>query len=220
MIRTALFDIDGTLVGGVTRHEEAFRHAFWKVFGVDASIRNIDYVGKSDARIIYETLVTYRIGYDLIMRNIDACMREMVEFYKAGEDTHYPLEGVKELLENLGNDGLRCGLITGNVGSIGWHKLRTVGLARYFTFGGFGSDAFDRAGVLRKALEKGDVDRNDVCVFGDTPRDIAAARQVGCRIVCVATGEYPVSKLQEADRVFSSFSDVEAVLRYIREASD
>ena len=54
--------------------------------------------------------------------------------------------------------------------------------------------------------------RERTVVIGDTPRDIACARAHGARVVAVATGEYSVDALKDADVVFADFSDTQAAL--------
>lgn len=214
----ALFDIDGTLVGGAKRHKRSFNHAFRKVYGIDADISTIDFQGKSDRGIIFETLSKAGLREEDITAGLEACMGVMVEFYTAEEDSLFVFPGVEGFLESLTACGYTCGLITGNVEAIGWHKLKALGLDGYFAFGGFGSEALDRADVLRRALEKGGIsseDAGNVLVFGDTPKDIEAARNVGCRIICVGTGPYTVEELADADVVISSFEGVEALQNFL-----
>ena len=96
------------------------------------------------------------------------------------------------------------GLTTGNVEAAAHVKLSRAGLNRYFSFGGYGSDASDRAELTRRAIERGQMvsggtlEPSECVAVGDTPRDVAAAHGAGIRIVAVATGNYPAQELREA----------------------
>jgi phosphoglycolate phosphatase-like HAD superfamily hydrolase len=59
------------------------------------------------------------------------------------------------------------------------------------------------------------VDPHDVVIIGDTPLDVACARDAGVSCVAVATGGYGVEQLREAgaDTVFESLADTEAVVK-------
>ena len=75
--------------------------------------------------------------------------------------------------------GALLGVATGNLEAIGWIKIEQAGLREWFRFGGF-SDHFPMRPELigqaaRKARELAGSGCT-VCVVGDTPRDIEAAR--------------------------------------------
>jgi phosphoglycolate phosphatase-like HAD superfamily hydrolase len=114
------------------------------------------------------------------------------------------MPGVVELLERLTGEGRLVGLITGNTEPAAHTKLARADLNRFFTFGGYGSDANQRVDVCRKALDRaevaagGNLDRAGSIATGDTPRDIEAGHGAGIRVVGVATGEYSVEQLGEA----------------------
>jgi phosphoglycolate phosphatase-like HAD superfamily hydrolase len=89
---------------------------------------------------------------------------------------------------------------TGNLEMIGWIKIEEAGLREWFRFGGF-SDRFpDRPELIghaaRKARELAG-EAASVCVVGDTPRDIAAARANSLPVIAVATGNYTFDTLLE-----------------------
>jgi phosphoglycolate phosphatase-like HAD superfamily hydrolase len=81
---------------------------------------------------------------------------------------------------------------------IGWIKVEEAGLREWFRFGGF-SDRFPiRTELIGHAAQKardmaGAAAR--VCVVGDTPRDIEAARANSLPVIAVATGRYTFDEL-------------------------
>ena len=117
------------------------------------------------------------------------------------------LPGVRELLEELSARRATIGLCTGNVLRGARIKLARGGLDRHFGFGagdvhGFASDGEARehivAAALRRASERvgRELDPGEALVIGDTPRDVAAARAVGCPALAVATGRFGVEALR------------------------
>ena len=130
------------------------------------------------------------------------------------------LPGIAPLLDALEpHPQTFLGLLTGNFADAAEVKLAHFDLWRYFRCGAFGEDAHDRNHLVPVALDRArgrglpdHVDARRTVVIGDTPRDIACARAHGARVVAVATGEYPVDALEDADVVFADFSDTQAVL--------
>ena len=89
-------------------------------------------------------------------------------------------------------------MATGNLEIIGWIKIEKAGLREWFRFGGF-SDHFPVRSELighaaRKARELAGEEAT-VCVVGDTPRDIEAARANFLSVIAVATGNYDFDAL-------------------------
>jgi phosphoglycolate phosphatase-like HAD superfamily hydrolase len=89
---------------------------------------------------------------------------------------------------------------TCNLEMIGWIKIEEAGLREWFRFGGFSDHYPIRAELIgnaaRKARELSGTDAR-VCVVGDTPRDIEAARANSLPVIAVATGNYSFEELLE-----------------------
>jgi phosphoglycolate phosphatase-like HAD superfamily hydrolase len=132
------------------------------------------------------------------------------------------LPGVRELLEALGGRAdVFLGLLTGNYEQGARIKLEYFGLWRYFRCGAYGDDSLDRHALVpvavARSLEAGcpAVDLRDVVIIGDTPLDVACARDAGVNCLAVATGGFTVDELRAAGArtVFESLADVGAVVR-------
>src|SRR6202012_1858726 len=82
------------------------------------------------------------------------------------------MPGVDKTLAYLQSKGAALGVATGNLESIGWLKIETLGLRQAFTFGGF-SDRFHlRSDMIAHAIEEAHRHAGleaTVCVVGDTP---------------------------------------------------
>ena len=111
------------------------------------------------------------------------------------------LPGVNELLVAL-RGKVVMGLITGNLKTIAERKLTALGIWKYFTVGGFGSDKHSkRSDLVKTAINRADYNDHieNVYVIGDTPKDIIAATEAGViNSVGVANGFRSVDELINA----------------------
>jgi len=126
------------------------------------------------------------------------------------------LPGVRELLDALQpRPDVFLGLLTGNYEQGARIKLEYFDLWRYFRCGAYGDDSLDRHALVpvavARALEAGcpAVDPRDVVIIGDTPLDVACARDAGVNCLAVATGGYGADALRAAgaDVVLESLAD-------------
>jgi len=108
------------------------------------------------------------------------------------------MPGVEQVLDHLARRGALLGVATGNLEVIGWVKVEQAGLREWFRFGGF-SDHFPiRSELVGHAADKAREMAGrgaKICVVGDTPRDIEAARANFLSVIAVATGNYSFDEL-------------------------
>jgi phosphoglycolate phosphatase-like HAD superfamily hydrolase len=132
------------------------------------------------------------------------------------------LPGVRELLDALSSrPDMFLGLLTGNYKQGARIKLEYFDLWRYFACGAFGDDAVNRHELVPVAIARSReagcpaLDSHDVVIIGDTPLDVACARDAGINCLAVATGGYSVDALQAAgaDVALASLADTDAVVR-------
>lgn len=219
MPKLVLFDIDGTLTTSAIGHIEAHAVAYQKVFGIYGSIFMIDFDGKTDRRITREVLASLGIPEAEVEAKLSEHLQVMGKYYDSLKPYLKPklLPGVTELLEKLhSNSDVLLGNVTGNLERIAKDKLEVAGIAKYFDFGGFGSESDERPELIRlatqRAIERG-FEGDDVYVVGDTPTDITAGNAAGAKTIGVATGSYSQEKLQEAGATITlpSLEDIQAV---------
>ena len=199
----------------------AMASAFEDVFGVRQGFGAIPMAGRTDAWILAQAATTHQIPLD------ESRARVFRERYltKLAAEIHEPgprkgiMPGVRALLDQLSDrDDVHLSLLTGNLEGGARVKLEYFDLWRYFRNGAFGDVASDRNDLLNVALERvkagAGLVPSEVIVIGDTPLDVAVAKQGGARSVAVATGGYDAVTLQEsgADVVLESFSDLTATL--------
>jgi phosphoglycolate phosphatase len=106
--------------------------------------------------------------------------------------------GIRDLLRQLQQQGKLLGVASGNLETVGWHKIDAAGLRPFFSFGFFSDQCEARAGIFQKAMDHVAVVHDQgarVCFIGDTPSDIHAAKAVGAQIVSVASGSFSAEEL-------------------------
>jgi phosphoglycolate phosphatase len=133
------------------------------------------------------------------------------------------LPGAQEALAALVKPNVVQTVVTGNIKPIAVTKLEAFHLAEYMDFevGGYGSDGDTRPPLILQAWQRaqhkyGQVFEADrVVVIGDTPLDVAAAREVGVRAIGEATGSSRIEDLMtaQADMVLPDLTNTEAVIR-------
>jgi len=222
-----LFDVDGTLIRteGASRHSRAFRAAFERVFGAECRFASGMH-GMTDLQIFVALGQSMGVA-DGRLRDLarEAC-RTMVEIYSVPVETdgsYVALPGAQATLEMLVRRQTVLGLVTGNDPEIARDKLASAGLAHFFPFGAFGTEAEDRSALPPLAIARAEalvghpIERSRVFVVGDTPRDIACALDNGCRAVGVATGHFSADMLAGAgaELVLPDLLEVEPLLRLL-----
>jgi len=204
--RIVLFDIDGTLVSTGGAGAVAWKQAFEDLHGVPADIGQYTDAGMTDPDVGAKTFAavmhrepTARELAQLIQRRLEHLPEAIAQ-----SEGYRVLPGVPERLRQLSHDGHLLGLITGNGDGAAFVKLSRGDLMRWFSFGAYATAGVDRAGIVRRAVERGeamlgcDVPNSDILVVGDTPLDIEAAHAADCTAVGVATGHYDAAALREA----------------------
>lgn len=200
-----LFDIDGTLIGGDGSGRRAFERACHEHMGVLGALEHLRLDGMTDPLILESV---FRHHHDRAPTQEEA--RAIFSVYvqhlerEVAEGKFHVKPAVHETLDLLEVREATIGLATGNLVDGARIKLQRGDLWRRFAFGGFGSDAAERAELVRVAIRRGceragrTFMRDEIWVIGDTPKDVAAAHAAGARCLGVATGWYSVDQLREA----------------------
>lgn len=198
-----LFDLDGTLMSTGGAGLRALSIAFKEIFNLTDISKKINPSGKTDPAIFREIIRTHfnRDISDDEMREISQCYLHHLEIEMKSSQAR-ALAGVQDFVNHvLNRSDIVVGLGTGNLEKGARLKLEPINLNHSFKFGGFGSDAEDRAELLkhghRRAQEKTGkkIHQDAVFIIGDTPLDIAAARKAGYRPVGVASGKVRYEEL-------------------------
>jgi phosphoglycolate phosphatase len=196
-----LFDIDGTLLRSHDRvHFESVARGVKRVTGIEVSMEGVAIHGSTDTAILREACSQSGISSDILEPQVaairDAMCASVAE--RKQELNLYLMPGVHQTLQHLAARDALLGVATGNLEMIGWMKIEAVGLREWFRFGGFSDHYPVRSELIGQAAQKARAlagEAATVCVVGDTPRDIEAARANNLPVIAVATGHYDFDAL-------------------------
>jgi phosphoglycolate phosphatase len=197
-----LFDIDGTLLNCRDAvHFRAFHHAFQDVLGVAASLNGLVLHGNTDIGILRGALRREGLADAVIDSRIDAIVERMcTEVLREREQLQPELcPSIRELLSCLRERGKLLGAASGNLEPIGWIKLERAGLREAFAFGSFAWPRESRVEIFRQGVTLAEERlgrKVNVCVIGDTPADIQAAKATALPVIALATGVYDFAGLR------------------------
>lgn len=226
-----LFDIDWTLlVGGELGnkiHSDAFDFALHTVYNQPTASKNEAMTqGKIDTQILIEVLKLHEVSEEEAKAKMPEALDAMTSYFRehAAEGHFEPMPGVIDLLTVLKEKNVPLGLLTGNTAKIGWEKLERAGIKDYFSFGAFGSMAFKRVDLIEIARQDAvkvlgiDIPIHSLVIVGDSPLDIACARDGGIRVIAVGAGHHKSHELTHADLTVDSLKEKDKILKFLNAA--
>jgi len=212
-----LFDIDGTLIISGGAGAASWRMTFDELYGIPADIGQFTDTGMTDPDVGRLTFVAVMHRQPSRAEFAKLLERRLYYLYQTVADSadYRVLDGVEELLPRLLDDGYLLGLVTGNLEAAAHIKLHRAKLNRFFSFGGYGSDATDRGELTRVAISRAalvygeEVTPAQCLVIGDTPHDAEGAHAAGVKCVGVASHEFTAGQLTAggADYVIASLKE-------------
>jgi phosphoglycolate phosphatase-like HAD superfamily hydrolase len=219
-----LWDIDGTLIASGGAGMRALQTSLRTVFGIEGSLADIDFAGRTDQWITREVFRKFRVP--VTTENFARCFEGYVSALPAelASSQAHILPGVRDVLRAVAaHGGFLQGLLTGNMRRGAQVKLSHHGLWEFFGFGAFADDSEHRNELgphaVRRALECHGIDfaPGRVWVIGDTPHDIACGKIIGARTLAVATGGATLDQLRahKPTAALETLADTEAVLRLL-----
>ena len=224
MTTLLLWDIDGTLINSGGAGMRALRTALKQCFGIDGSLADIDFAGRTDRWIMRQIFAKFDLAAseDNFARYLEAYLACLpAELANPGARV---LPGVRPLLlAAAARPGVVQGLLTGNMRRGAEIKLGFHGLWTHFPFGAFADDAELRNELgphaLRRASEHSgrDFSPDRVWVIGDTPHDIACGRVIGARTLGLGTGSHSTRELagHQPAAVLPDLADAAAFWNFI-----
>lgn len=196
-MKLVLFDIDGTLISSGRAGLRGMNRSFERLFGVSDALDGIPLAGCTDRAIVSQALTRagLPVDEDSIARLRDAYFEDLQAALL--EPLSAPggvLPGVSALLDDLADEDVAVGLLTGNFATGAAIKLGHFGLWDRFAFGAFGDHHVDRRSLVQVAVDAaqaaghGRFEPSQIVVIGDTPLDVDCAHAYGAHAIAVATG--------------------------------
>jgi phosphoglycolate phosphatase len=199
--------------------------SFQDNFDGKAATQDMSFFGRTDPELFQEAAVKI-LGRKLNNEEYTALVKMYLKILPE-ELTRCPfhlMPGVAELLPVLAaREEVLLGLETGNLEPSAYMKLKRGDIARYFQFGGFGSDSEDRTELVLTAIQRsrkhngGTITGENIFIIGDSPHDIIAGKNCGANTIAVGTGKSDKAMLLAAGPTFmlADLSDIPLFMRQI-----
>jgi len=227
MTKLLLFDIDGTLILTHGAGSRSMTRAFQQLFAVADAFHGVKMAGKTDPLIFREAARNHGIH---LTPEKEAQFREhyfglLEKEIRVPDPEKRTMPGIKPLLSSLLDEKeLFIGLLTGNWKQGAYLKLDHFGLWSFFSLGAFSDDHAIRKELVPIArsryeqLTQTSLSMEDIVVIGDTPLDIACAKDNGAKAIAVATGPYSAEQLCscQPDYCFQDFSDYQKFVSLVQ----
>ncbi|MBS5507769.1 MAG: HAD family hydrolase [Akkermansia sp.] len=213
MIKTAIFDFDGTLADTIPLCREAFRRAVRELDGRTLTDEEIErQFGPDDLGVIQRLLPgkpeLHEKGRELFIRHYCELHPELAPS---------PFPGTAEMLSGLRSRGVRLAMVTGKRLESAEISLQFFHLTEFFPILETGSpEGGVKPDRIRRALNRLDSSAGEAIYIGDSPADVDACRAVPIRILAAGwAAEADVKGLEERrpDYLLTRFEDLDRFFR-------
>ncbi|KAL8733198.1 MAG: hypothetical protein Q9166_002215 [cf. Caloplaca sp. 2 TL-2023] len=232
-VKPILFDVDGTLCRTEALSIDAFYRCVSDVFGKTITNENttVNLHGATDMSLLQTILRFHKLDEtnfdDAISRFFQLHPQYLEASLAKGFESHACPE-VKEILpwlagrhhkQSVTEPKVPIGLLTGNSEPNALLKIKAAGIDTGIfdtSISSFGDKHGTRLGLVRDSIRKlkeqygTQVNVEDVTLVGDTPLDIECAKEAGCGIVAVSTGNYAADQLVPLNPDFACRTLMEA----------
>lgn len=205
-----IFDMDGVIVDSEPRHERAFREVFRELGREhDHGIVFPHYFGRSD-RALWADFIALHKPPQPVEELIAWKQRRFLEIIREEQPI---FSGLPPLLEKL-SLRYKLGVASGSMHPVIDEVIAMRNLRRYFQAivsaqdvprGKPAPDIFLRAAELLHVAPAA------CCVIEDAVAGVEGARAAGMHVIAI-TNSFPADKLRHADRVVSTYDEIEGQL--------
>jgi len=208
MPRTAILDVDGTLVDTNYQHAIAWFRAFRRHFLTLQVWRIHRHIGMGG-----DQLVAALAGDEVEKRLGDSIREAEGELYRQLIDEVQPMEGSRHLIEDLKEAGNTVVLASSAKEWEVEHYLELLdakGIVDDWTTSADVEQTKPEPDLVRAALDKGHSEPGEALLIGDTVWDVEAAHRAGVETLAVRTGGFSEAELRDAGarEVFTSVEEL------------
>lgn len=201
-----IFDLDGTLINSRDQWGKAFAGVL-RSLGKNVKDSHPEIPGVSIEDNWPMLIKKYQIITD---KTLDDLRTLTYRYYVKLLPEISLIEGARDFLDGLKNNGIRIGLATSCEWWVVDEVFKNLGLDGIFDATITGEETpnkkpFPDAFLL--AADKLDTPPEKCLVVGDTPSDIEAAKSAGMKVVAISSGR-DKSSLKEADLVVENFPEI------------
>jgi len=225
-MKLVIFDLDQTLVDLISVHDATIQELFKSYFGVNASLREIDFAGRSLTENLAELARLKGIVHSEFTGKGSLLLERYEKIFQAKippAASNYILPGVKPLLDELSKTSNLIVLYTGDSPGVTQRVLEATGLGKYFKFSVYGTEAKSRVDMARLAIKKAEqltgarFKGKDIVIIGDSVRDVECGKQLNALTIAVATGFHSEQELlsKKPDYLFENLDNYQKVLNII-----
>jgi phosphoglycolate phosphatase len=225
MMRTIVFDLDGTLIDTApdlisTLNFTLAREGMPTVVYEEAR----KMIGGGARGMIERALIAEgRDAAPGFKAELDRMFKGFVDYYAAHIADHSrPFPELEAALDGLAAAGYRLAVCTNKLEWLSVRLLDTLNLTRHFA-AICGQDTFGMQKpdpeVLRRTILKAGGEPNRAIMVGDSGTDVRAARNAALPVIAVTFGysEVPIESLRP-DRLISSYGELQAAINGIETA--
>jgi HAD superfamily hydrolase (TIGR01549 family) len=214
MIKTVIFDVDGTLVDTVDMHAEAWQRAL-KEYGKEVEFSAVRaQIGKGGDQLLPVFLSREELdqfGEELEKRRGEIFKQEYLPKTK-------PFAQVRELVERIQRDGKRVVLASSAKQDELEHFNKVTNIADLLE-GETSADDAEKSkpepDIFLAALsEAGNPEPSEAIVVGDTPYDAIAAAKAKLKTIGVLCGGFPEQSLKDAGCIAIYKDPADLLTRY------
>lgn len=208
MVKGILLDIDGTLVLSNDEHAHAWTEAF-KQHGYDVPYEKIrPLIGMGGDKLMPTAVEGLEADSDVGQAASNT--REKIFLSKYAPNLH-PTPGCRELLEKLIDSNIQLIVASSAKRTEKDALLKTVQIENLLPLATTSDDAEEskpEPDIVEVALQKIQMQAQEVLMIGDTPYDIEAATKANVKIVAVRCGGWKDADLSGAIKVYEDPADI------------
>ena len=214
MIKTVIFDVDGTLVDTVDMHAEAWQRAL-KEYGKDITFSAVrSQIGKGGDQLL--PVFLSREELDEFGEELEKRRGEIFKEEYLPKTNAFPQ--VRELVERIQGDGKRVVLASSAKQDELEHFKKVTNIADLLE-GETSADDAEKSkpepDIFLAALkEAGNPEPREAIVVGDTPYDAIAAAKANLKTIGVLCGGFPEQSLKDAGCVAIYKDPADLLARY------